>query len=519
MSARSCRWTARSRASTPGSPAASASRPRPAPHLPAVELHRTARSRSTRWRPGRATGSRRSSRPRAAPPSAGSRRLPVDRLHALHRPGRWTQDPRSGRWAGLDKTECGIHMSAASRNSSPSTVEFRHMNDLDQLESQSVYILREAFNRIDRLALLWSIGKDSNVLLWLVRKAFFGHVPFPVVQLDTGMELAGGLRVPRRYRARLGPRSGHRAVPAGRGDGPDPAAGHARRRAQDRWPEGPAQARTASRASSSASAATSRRPAPRSACSARAPETASGTSGPAGRVLGPLQDPVRRKAPMCASIRCCTGPSSTSGATSQREGIPIVPLYFARDGKRYRSLGEKNITFPVDSNAASIDEIIAELEIPGPPSAPAGPWTTRPRTLSSACAAPGTCKMTRRDSIRRNCRLPAPARAHGAPIVIVGHVDHGKSTLIGRLLHDTNSCPTARSRQSEGRPKRGMPFEWSFLMDALQAERDQGITIDTTQIHFRTKQRPLRDHRRARPYRVPEEHGDRRRPGATPPCW
>jgi sulfate adenylyltransferase subunit 2 len=63
------------------------------------------------------------------------------------------------------------------------------MTDLDQLESQSVYILREAFNKIDRLALLWSIGKDSNVLLWLVRKAFFGKVPFPVVQLDTAMEL------------------------------------------------------------------------------------------------------------------------------------------------------------------------------------------------------------------------------------------------------------------------------------------------------------------------------------------
>jgi sulfate adenylyltransferase subunit 2 len=45
-----------------------------------------------------------------------------------------------------------------------------------------------------------------------------------------------------------------------------------------------------------------------------------------------------------------------------RESIPIVPLYLARDGKRYRSLGEKNITVPIDSNAASIEEIIAELE-------------------------------------------------------------------------------------------------------------------------------------------------------------
>ena len=61
--------------------------------------------------------------------------------------------------------------------------------DLDQLEAQSIYILREAYNRIDKLGMLWSIGKDSNVVLWLARKAFFGRVPFPVMQLDTEMEL------------------------------------------------------------------------------------------------------------------------------------------------------------------------------------------------------------------------------------------------------------------------------------------------------------------------------------------
>src|SRR6267378_4237266 len=60
------------------------------------------------------------------------------------------------------------------------------MTHLDQLESQSVYILREAFNRIDRLAMLWSLGKDSNVMVWLARKAFFGQVPFPVMHIDTG---------------------------------------------------------------------------------------------------------------------------------------------------------------------------------------------------------------------------------------------------------------------------------------------------------------------------------------------
>ncbi len=77
------------------------------------------------------------------------------------------------------------------------------------------------------------------------------------------------------------------------------------------------------------------------------------------------------------------------------------------------------------------------------------------------------------------------------PIVIVGHVDHGKSTLVGRLLNDTGSLPEGKVEAlREMSRRRGMPFEWSFVMDALQAERDQGITIDTTQVRFRTETRP-----------------------------
>jgi len=75
-------------------------------------------------------------------------------------------------------------------------------------------------------------------------------------------------------------------------------------------------------------------------------------------------------------------------------------------------------------------------------------------------------------------------------IVIVGHVDHGKSTLIGRLLNDTDTLPEGKvAAVEEMSRRRGMPFEWSFVLDALQAERDQGITIDTTQIGFRTARR------------------------------
>jgi bifunctional enzyme CysN/CysC len=85
---------------------------------------------------------------------------------------------------------------------------------------------------------------------------------------------------------------------------------------------------------------------------------------------------------------------------------------------------------------------------------------------------------------------PMAARAL-VRVVIVGHVDHGKSTLIGRLLHETGGLSEGKLDTLKAvSARRGMPFEWSFLLDALQTERDQGITIDTSQIRLRT---PARD--------------------------
>jgi bifunctional enzyme CysN/CysC len=70
-------------------------------------------------------------------------------------------------------------------------------------------------------------------------------------------------------------------------------------------------------------------------------------------------------------------------------------------------------------------------------------------------------------------------------IVLSGHVDHGKSTLIGRLLHDTGSLPAGKAEELQALSlKRGVPLEWSFVLDALQTERDQAITIDTTRVWF-----------------------------------
>ena len=59
------------------------------------------------------------------------------------------------------------------------------MDHLDELENQSIFIIREAYKNFKNLAMLWSIGKDSTVLVWLARKAFFGHCPIPLVHIDT----------------------------------------------------------------------------------------------------------------------------------------------------------------------------------------------------------------------------------------------------------------------------------------------------------------------------------------------
>ena len=75
-------------------------------------------------------------------------------------------------------------------------------------------------------------------------------------------------------------------------------------------------------------------------------------------------------------------------------------------------------------------------------------------------------------------------------VVIVGNVDHGKSTLIGRLLNEAGALPEGKvAAVAEMSRKRGVDFEWAFVTDALQAERDRGTTIDTSEAVFRTARR------------------------------
>ena len=85
---------------------------------------------------------------------------------------------------------------------------------------------------------------------------------------------------------------------------------------------------------------------------------------------------------------------------------------------------------------------------------------------------------------------PQSSAAPPLKIVFVGHVDHGKSTLIGRILHDTGSLPEGKIEEiKKACAAEGMEFEFAFLLDALLEEQKQNVTIDTTEIPFRTARR------------------------------
>ena len=89
-----------------------------------------------------------------------------------------------------------------------------------------------------------------------------------------------------------------------------------------------------------------------------------------------------------------------------------------------------------------------------------------------------------------NAQRPTPDLEPKLRVVFVGHVDHGKSTLIGRILHDTGSLPEGKIEEIKNAcAAEGMEFEFAFLLDALLEEQKQNVTIDTTEISFRTARR------------------------------
>lgn len=83
-----------------------------------------------------------------------------------------------------------------------------------------------------------------------------------------------------------------------------------------------------------------------------------------------------------------------------------------------------------------------------------------------------------------------PAASEKMDIVFVGHVDHGKSTIVGRLMADTGSLPQGKLEQvRESCLLNSRPFEYAFLIDALKDERSQNITIDAARVFFKSTRR------------------------------
>ena len=236
------------------------------------------------------------------------------------------------------------------------------MNHLDALEAESIYILREAFAKLDKLAILWSLGKDSNVVLWLVRKAFFGHVPFPVMHVDTEKKFPEMYAFRDRYAQGVGAQLHPRAVPAGGGDRPDPAAGRPLGRAQDAGPEG--RRRQARLQRPDPGHPPRRGGDPRQGAlfqPARRGQQLE-PQGPAAGVLGPVHDqlPGRDPRPRASAAALDRGRhlAATPSARTSRSSTSTSP----RTASATARWATRTSPRRSPATAATLDEIIAELE-------------------------------------------------------------------------------------------------------------------------------------------------------------
>lgn len=237
---------------------------------------------------------------------------------------------------------------------------------LDRLEAQSVFIIREAFRKFDRLAMLWSVGKDSSVLLWLARKAFFGHIPFPLIHIDTTFKIPEMIafrdRLAREWGFELIVETNEEAIAAGR---TFPAGNATRVECCSLLKKDPLQAVIAKHQLSAVFAGIRR-----DEEGTRAKE----------RYFSPRnanfewdfkdQPPElwdQFKTDFAPGTHIRVHPLLHWSETNvwqyiAREQIPTVPLYFSAGGCRYRSLGCSPCTSSVASDASNVTEIIAELE-------------------------------------------------------------------------------------------------------------------------------------------------------------
>jgi sulfate adenylyltransferase subunit 2 len=275
--------------------------------------------------------------------------------------------PGDGRSKGLGRAAeaPGEVGPARGRQRAPLAVQgagiFKAMTHLDELEAESIYILREAFAKLDKLAILWSLGKDSNVVLWLAKKAFFGHVPFPVMHVDTGKKFPEMYAFRERYAREWGLKLIVEPCPPV--EATDPTL--------------PPAARSAARKTLGLKAANEKHGFQGLIAGIRRDEEAIRAKE---RYFSPRTADnnwnLKDQPPEFWNQYMTSFPEGVHVRIhpilhwsevdiwryTRRENIPLIDLYFAKNGKRYRSLGDQDITSPVPSQAATVDEIIAELE-------------------------------------------------------------------------------------------------------------------------------------------------------------
>lgn len=237
------------------------------------------------------------------------------------------------------------------------------MDHLDKLESQSIYIIREAYKQFKDIALLWSIGKDSTTLMWLTRKAFYGKVPFPALHIDTGYKFDEIYKFrdewTKNWNIKLVVGNNEGAIKTGMGPNADKLSCCGQLKTE-------ALKLTIDKLKFKALLLGIRR----DEHGIRAKE----------RYFSPrnkqfewdykdqppeLWDQFKNKQQGEQHIRVHPLLHWTEldvWMYIQREHIPIVDLYFAKNGKRYRSIGCEPCCNPVVSEADTVDKIVEELK-------------------------------------------------------------------------------------------------------------------------------------------------------------
>lgn len=235
------------------------------------------------------------------------------------------------------------------------------LSHLDELESKSIYIIREAYKQFKNIAMLWSIGKDSSVLLWLCRKAFYGKIPFSIVHIDTCYKFPEMIRWRDEYANKWGLKLivGINQDAISRGiTFKDKLSCCTERKTnalkQTIDAHGFKAILLGIRRDEHGIRAKERYFSPRN----------KEFKWDYKNQLPELWDQYKSKQEDEEHIRVhplLHWTEKDIWEYIKRENIPIVSLYFAKNGRRYRSIGCQPCCSPIDSDADTVDKIIHEL--------------------------------------------------------------------------------------------------------------------------------------------------------------